>query len=227
MITVTLDIETLTPTWKPPEDNPGAFPPLGKHQPIVISWLVADTQKREFDLNAEVTEDNDAEHIALVKLGEDLRCCSRLVTWNGRGFDMPLLGMRAMAHGVPWGFWHRMRHRYENYKKALVHYDLMDQLGDQGGTRGIKLDHVCEMNGLPGKDQINGSQVGEQWAKGKCDSVIQYCAEDVLHTWLLYLRFLKTFCEKPVEPFWAITVKWARNHDLLKRVAEKIPEVYP
>jgi predicted PolB exonuclease-like 3'-5' exonuclease len=228
MITTTLDIETIS-DWKPPEDKPDAFPPTGTIKPVVISWLVVDTATRLFMLRSDAIEAHNVERNTLNDLGKDLRRSHRIVSWNGRNFDMPILGNRAMARGVLWGFWHEMRHRYENYRKALNHYDLMDQLGDQGGSRGMRLDHVCVANGLPGKGDVDGSKVGELWAApGGKSKVVRYCAEDVLQTWLIYLRYLFSFKEaEQVKAFWALSVKWARAHDLLKEFAEKIPEEYP
>jgi predicted PolB exonuclease-like 3'-5' exonuclease len=132
------------------------------------------------------------ERQALLALGKDLAGAMRIITWNGRGFDMPLLGLRAMTLRVPWVFWHEQRHRYENYKKMLVHYDMADQLSDLGGSPRLGLDDVCMMLGLPGKYDLHGSQVGKWWAQDP-QRVVQYCIEDVWHTWLIYLRYTEVF----------------------------------
>jgi len=196
-ILTTLDLETLQPGWTPPEDKPDAFAPLPFHEPCVMVWLVVDTDatdlEAKFCLNVHAANrDGYAETDALSCLGLDLERSDRLVTWNGRGFDMPVLGLRALKHEADWSFWLGMRHRYGNYKQDLVHYDLMDQLCDQGGARAMPMDGVCQLLGFPGKGDIKGSDVAKVWPVDP-ERVVTYCVEDVLHTWLIYLRWINTF----------------------------------
>lgn len=222
MIITTLDIETLTdhipqryivePIW-PLQHTPvnnavttspfwaakNLFPPLASHYPCVICWLIFNSSGPMFQIKTYVyDEDNpDREETYLEDLGGDLADSDRVVTWNGRGFDMPLLNLRALKFGLPWEFWKRMCHRYSNYKMALKHYDLMDLLGDQGGARGIGLDGVCKLLGLPGKFDIHGSEV-EAYFKEDPQRIVDYCVEDVWHTWLIYLRYAEVFlCKMP------------------------------
>jgi len=194
MITTTIDIETLQPDWTPPADDPEKFAPLPEHVPCVVSWLVADPGRSQFDLHTYVKGDNGFEladeREALESLASALRQSKRVVTWNGRGFDMPLLGLRALRLGVDWSFWRGMSHRYGNYKQALIHHDLMDLLGDQGGVRAMPMDGVARLLGLPGKHDISGKDVARVWLEeGGRDRVAHYCQEDVVTTYLIYLRW--------------------------------------
>ena len=194
MQTTTIDIETIHPHWKAPEDDPGKFAPLPEHVPAVISWLVDDPAKKLFELHSYVRDDDGrGEPKALADLGQAIRGSQRIVTWNGRGFDMPLLSLRAMAAGVDWSFWRGMIHRYSNFKQALIHHDLMDLLGDQGGVRAIPMDGVARLLGLPGKRDITGADVERVWSeKGGPERVRLYCQEDVISTYLIYLRWCQT-----------------------------------
>lgn len=120
-----------------------------------------------------------------------------LVTWNGRGFDLPVLAMRALGLGVPWGWYYdsrEIRYRYS----TDGHCDLMDFLSDYGASRSMKLDDVARLVGLPGKDvpgeteHFDGSMVGDLVARGDVqankDKIARYCLQDVLQTALVFLR---------------------------------------
>lgn len=122
-----------------------------------------------------------------------------LVTWNGRGFDLPVLAMRAMHRGVPWGWYYDSRDiRYRYTDEG--HCDLMDYLSDFGAARSMKLDDACRLVGLPGKaaggegaDKLDGSMVAGLVERGPGDEkamarVARYCLQDVLQTALLFVR---------------------------------------
>ncbi|MCU0912995.1 MAG: ribonuclease H-like domain-containing protein [Planctomycetes bacterium] len=215
MITVTLDIETICPQWEPPEDDPARFPPLPEHRPCVISWLTR--AKDVFDLHTWTMGDDfiyASEAEALEALGRDLRQAHRVITWNGRGFDMPLLSLRAMANGIDWSFWRGMSHRYANFKQVLVHYDLMDLLGDQGGVRAMPMDGVARVLGLPGKHDISGADVARVWAEeGGPERVARYCEEDVVSAHLIYLHWALSL-EGAAQAKTAIVDarRWAADH---------------
>lgn len=211
MNVLTLDIETrpsepydeveLVPAALEEEETPGEvikprwvrqpkFPPLPLHVPEVIAWLVVDAVagKPTFKMNIYDAADGN-EPAALERLAQDLRVASRLVTWSGRGFDMPLLNLRAMKHGVDWSFWDEKRHRFPNYKKPLFHYDMQDQLGDYGAARAISLDRTARLIGLPGKVGIDGGGVKEALDAGDRRRVVAYCCNDVFETYMVYLAF--------------------------------------
>jgi hypothetical protein len=203
MLVTTLDVETIPDGhWDPPADDPKAFQPIAHHVPVVIAWASANMNEPTggYELHvykrpAKVSPDAvcEAETAALTHLAEHLQASNHIVTWNGRGFDMPLLGLRALQHGVDWRFWHRLKHRFPNYKNPLAHYDVCDLLSDYGATgkHGPKLADVCRMLGFPGKHDIDGSQVAEVWPTDP-ERVATYCCEDVLHEFLIYLLYLET-----------------------------------
>ena len=116
-----------------------------------------------------------------------LRWQPDLVTFNGRGFDMPVLALRSLRHGVAmsWYYQGRVRHRYTEEG----HLDLCDMLSDHGAARQVSLDAVARLIGLPGKIGVDGSQVEALYKDGKLDSIKAYCLADVAQTALLFLRF--------------------------------------
>jgi predicted PolB exonuclease-like 3'-5' exonuclease len=215
MRTITLDIETITPTWKEGVYgwNKDRFPPVPFHVPVVVRWLTYGVRIKEGGYRA----DRDKEQVGLQLLAHEIQDCDRLVTFNGRGFDMPVLGTRAMVHGVNWSWWEKWRHRYPNYKNPLRHYDLCDQLSDYGAAPRPSLDHVCKALGFGGKDGIDGSMVSEVWAAGDHDAIDAYCRWDVFDTWLVYLHFLRSYQGRDVSPAIEATVAYIEDDDTLAK----------
>jgi predicted PolB exonuclease-like 3'-5' exonuclease len=111
-----------------------------------------------------------------------------LVTWNGRGFDLPVLALRALRHGIafPWYYQERdYRYRYS----VDGHLDLCDFLSDHGAARMTSLSGAARLIGLPGKDGLDGSQVEGLYRAGQIESLRQYCLSDVVQTAFLFLRY--------------------------------------
>ena len=202
MKTIILDIETWTPDWNEGENGweEGSFAPTAFHEPVVISWMVAETVRTggkitDYNLYQKSARMDEAEEAdVMLEFRADIIGADRLVIWNGRGFDMPVLSCRAMHHGIDWSWWLAWRHRFENYKKALKHYDLMDQLGDFGAARGFRQDRIAKLCGLEGKTDIDGRQVHALWASGIHRARVQkYCDQDVIDLWRIYLRYGRVF----------------------------------
>lgn len=119
-----------------------------------------------------------------------------LVSWNGAGFDLPVLHYRSLLHGITAArYWETggsdSSFRYSNYLSRYHwrHMDLMDILsGFQARGRASLQDVACLL-GLPGKLGMHGSQVWEVFLKGGLKRIRDYCETDVLNTYLIYLRF--------------------------------------
>ena len=120
-----------------------------------------------------------------------------LVSWNGSGFDLPVLHYRALKHGVAapryWDTGQLDREaKWDNYlgRYQFRHTDLMDVLALYNGRNYAPLHEVAILLGLPGKLGMDGSQVAGAFQAGRIDEIRAYCETDVLNTWLVYLRFL-------------------------------------
>jgi predicted PolB exonuclease-like 3'-5' exonuclease len=120
-----------------------------------------------------------------------------LVSWNGSGFDLPVLHYRSLIHGVPapvyWETGDNDRDfRYNNYLKRYEwrHTDLMDVLSGFQPRAAAPLTEVAQLLGFPGKLGMDGSKVYEAWRAGRLGEIRAYCETDVLNTYLVYLRFL-------------------------------------
>jgi predicted PolB exonuclease-like 3'-5' exonuclease len=119
-----------------------------------------------------------------------------LVSWNGSGFDLPVLTYRAMLAGVQAPrFWETgdadSSFRFNNYLSRFHwrHTDLMDVLAGFQGRGRVSLANMAQLLKLPGKLGFDGSQVWDAFLAGNLLGIRRYCETDVLNTWLVYLRF--------------------------------------
>jgi predicted PolB exonuclease-like 3'-5' exonuclease len=170
------------------------FLPLPQHRIVAISVALrsADTL-RVWSLG-----DPDASEQELIQRFYDglERYSPVLVSWNGGGFDLPVLHYRSLLHGVSapryWDTGDQDREfRFNNYLSRFHwrHIDLMDVLsGYQPGGR-ASLEHIAILLGLPGKLGMSGDQVWETYRRGDLTAIRRYCETDVLNTYLIYLRF--------------------------------------
>ncbi|MEY4977081.1 MAG: hypothetical protein RIQ97_2276, partial [Pseudomonadota bacterium] len=122
----------------------------------------------------------------------------QLVSWNGSGFDLPVLHYRGLLHGVVadkyWDLGDDDREfKWNNYisRYHMRHLDLMDLLAKYNGRANAPLDALAKLCGFPGKLGMDGSQVWPQYLAGQTDAIRQYCETDVLNTYLVYCRFQK------------------------------------
>jgi predicted PolB exonuclease-like 3'-5' exonuclease len=120
----------------------------------------------------------------------------QLVSWNGSGFDLPVLHYRALFHGIAapkyWDMGEDDRDfKWNNYISRFHsrHIDLMDLLAGYQNRAFAPLDDIAQLCGLPGKLGMDGSKVWQAWREGKIEAIRDYCETDVANTYLLYLRF--------------------------------------
>jgi predicted PolB exonuclease-like 3'-5' exonuclease len=119
-----------------------------------------------------------------------------LVSWNGSGFDLPVLNYRAMRHGVQaHRYWETgdedQSFRWNNYLGRFHwrHIDLMDVLSGYQGRGRVGLDRMAQLIGLPGKLGMSGEGVWDAHLEGRAEDIRNYCETDVINTYLIYLRF--------------------------------------
>ena len=109
-----------------------------------------------------------------------------LVSFNGRGFDLPVLELQALRHrcSAPRYFDRNgLRVRYGR------HCDLYDWFINSGASR-LRggLDLVAKLVGLPGKGEVSGADVQMLWERGQWDTIHRYCRDDALQTYFVFLR---------------------------------------
>ena len=111
---------------------------------------------------------------------------ARLVTFNGRGFDVPLLELAAFRYRVSCGksYFATSRKRFDS-----THLDLLDWLNNSGAARHVGgLNLLAKILGKPGKMETSGDQVYEMFRAGKLREINDYCVFDTLDTYFVFLR---------------------------------------
>jgi predicted PolB exonuclease-like 3'-5' exonuclease len=119
-----------------------------------------------------------------------------LVSWNGGGFDLPVLHYRALKAGVRAPrYWETGNEdsafRYNNYLSRFHwrHIDVMDVLSGYQPRAKASLSNIAALLGLPGKLGFSGDKVADAFLAGEILQIRRYCETDVLNTYLIYLRF--------------------------------------
>ena len=188
---------------------------------IVISCVLRDDDGvRVFSIG----EPETGEAAAIERFFEGIdKYLPQIVSWNGRGFDLPVLVNRALQHGVGAAcFWDTGRDnqdfRYSNYINRFHdrHLDLMDVLSLYGG-RGSPLDDVARLAGFPGKLGVGGNAVWDSYRAGELAAIRNYCEADCVNTYLLFLRFQLMRCVLDA-------ARYAEECSVLRAVLEKRPE---
>ena len=124
------------------------------------------------------------------------RYTPQIVSWNGSGFDLPVLHYRALLHGVSAPrYWDNgeddSSFKWNNYLSRFHsrHLDLMDVLAGYQPRAAAGLDEVATLLGLPGKAGMHGGEVWPAFQRGELAAIRNYCETDVLNTWLVFLHF--------------------------------------
>jgi 3'-5' exonuclease len=163
------------------------FFPVAFHVPVSIVVGDVDEQRVLTGVNV-LAADEYSEPALVARFWERLeQLRGTLVSFNGRGFDLPVLELAALRHGcrIPRYFESGYRYRYSDE----AHYDLYDFLTNSGmySVRG-GFDLVAKLIGLPGKGDVAGADVQSLWDAGRLDDIHAYCRRDVIQTYFLFLR---------------------------------------
>jgi predicted PolB exonuclease-like 3'-5' exonuclease len=181
-------------TFKQLQKSGSDFLPLHQHRIVAISVALRTGDSfRVWSLG-----DQDAGEGELVSRFFDgiERYSPDLVSWNGGGFDLPVLHYRALKHGVQapryWETGDNDREfRWNNYLGRFHwrHVDLMDVLSAYQVRGRARLDEIAVLLGFPGKLGMSGDKVWDRFVAGAIGEIRDYCETDVLNTWLVFLKF--------------------------------------
>jgi hypothetical protein len=176
------------------EETGSSFLPFEQHRVVAISVLLrSDDQLQLWSIG---TPESPEDELLRRFFGGLEKHRPTLVSWNGSGFDLPVLHYRMLRHGIAaptyWDTgdldrdfkWNNYLNRYH-----ARHLDLMDVLSAYQGRGRASLEHVALLLGLPGKLGMGGDQVWDAWRAGQIRAIRDYCETDVLNTYLVYLRF--------------------------------------
>jgi predicted PolB exonuclease-like 3'-5' exonuclease len=163
------------------------FLPLPYHRPVVACTLEA-VQR---DGGAIVVEDvgcwtdrRGSEEAFLERTWNRLHRRT-LVTFHGRGFDLPVLELRSLKLGLSLESWFAAGRQGAGDE----HHDLFGLLSSGGTAPTAPLDLYAKLIGLPGKEGVAGKDVATLYSQGALDVIAGYCMSDVVQTWLVYLRY--------------------------------------
>ena len=163
------------------------FFPLSFHIPISIAVGQVTEERVLTTVETLGGENADEETIARTFWQRLERFRGTLVSFNGRGFDLPVLELQAIKYGCPAPHYFSGKARHRFIEEG--HYDLYDFVTNYGAQRlrgGLNL--LAKMIGLPGKVGIDGSMVQQYWEDGRVAEIHRYCRHDVIQTYFVFLR---------------------------------------
>ena len=113
------------------------------------------------------------------------------VTFNGRGFDIPMMEMMAFRYGIPVPEWFGPTGNYtpRNRYNQTAHFDLFEYLSNFGSAQlngGLNLS--AKVLRKPGKIETHGDMVQNMFDQGEFKDIHAYCFCDVLDTYFVFLR---------------------------------------
>ena len=204
--------------------NGSDFLPLHLQRVVVISYVLRDHEKFTVRSLAE-PESTEAQIIQRFFDGIE-KFSPQLVSWNGGGFDLPVLHYRGMLHGVHASrYWDQgeddREFKWNNYisRYHSRHLDLMDLLAMYQPRGAAPLDQLAQLLGFPGKIGLEGSQVWQAWQDGKIEQIRAYCEADVANTYLVFLRFQLMRGILPPD-------KYQQEIDLVRHTLDKSPDAH-
>lgn len=168
------------------------FQPFHLHKIVAISVLYKNDEKLSLlSLGDEDSEESDLLNLFFSAID---KYQPQLVSWNGKGFDSPVIHYRALIHGVSSiKYWDKgdddREFKWNNYLNRYHdrHLDLMDVMS--GYKKPASLTDIAQLIGAPGKFGIDGSKVTDYYLANDIKKIRDYCETDVLNTYFVFLRY--------------------------------------
>lgn len=172
------------------------FLPVCFHRVVTISAVLADKFGKFIKVST-IEGKDECEKISKF-IGFIQKHNPRLISFNGRGFDLPMLMIRAMKYNIcatsyfstndkenGKDKWTNYRSRYD----GVFHMDLLDHISDFKAVSGLKLDYICSALNLPGKYDVHGDEVLNLFYQNQIEKINEYCESDTLNTYWLFLKY--------------------------------------
>ncbi len=174
------------------------FLPLHLQRVVVISCAMRDDRQFKVWSLAEPAS-SESEIIQRFFDGVE-KFTPQIVSWNGGGFDLPVLHYRGLVHGVTASRYWDMgegdyadsrEFKWNNYigRYHMRHLDLMDLLAMYQPRGAAPLDQLAKLIGFPGKLGMDGGAVWQAYQDGRMAEIRDYCETDVVNTYLVFCRF--------------------------------------
>ena len=176
------------------EKTGSEFLQLHLHQVVAISCILRATDEIRVWSLGDV--DDPESHLIRRFFDGIEKFTPQIISWNGSGFDLPVLHYRGLLHGISatryWDMGEDDRDfKWNNYisRYHTRHLDLMDVLARFQPRANAPLDEIAQLLGFPGKVGMSGGRVWEKYQEGKVVEIRDYCETDVVNTYLVYTRF--------------------------------------
>lgn len=187
MKTCVIDIETMPclPALARASVEPdGGFPPWTLHELVCVSVLSVERDANwlpEFRIET-FSRETLGERGIIASLERTLEASFEVVTFNGRGFDIPVLLNRA-AVAMEFAPTIAKLQAQGRYVRS-VHVDLLEEITNHGAAPRVRLQDLCAGYAIPVKFDCHGSEVAQLAANGEWRRVADYCEADVVATYL-------------------------------------------
>jgi predicted PolB exonuclease-like 3'-5' exonuclease len=187
-----LETEPNEVEWEPPKDRPDAFRPPSLQKIVCNAGMEIEISNKHVRCTWIGTfgkDDDERSKIEeFIDKVMDKKKAPIVVDFNGRRFDIPVILYRCMHYGIPFPY---IFNKDFEYRFAWNdHLDLADRLSGYGAAPVMKLSHIAQTIGLPGKFGVDGSQVFELAKKGDYKTINAYGQCDVIQTAFVLLRLL-------------------------------------
>lgn len=190
MTRLVFDLETIPdpslPPLDPKPDGSPRFPPPPYHQIVCVACVVLADDCTTKRLTASV-EDEPSILRRFGALGASKGTSPRLVSFNGRHFDIPVIVARSFLRGAPFPWLYQTKDARYRYSVA-AHEDLLEELTERGAADRASLDVWAQACGWPGKLGASGANVEDWYHRGQHDLIASYCLADAVQTAAVALR---------------------------------------
>lgn len=179
------------------EKTGNEFLPVHLQKVVAISAVYRNSENNNFKVWTLGSEQSDEKEILNRFFDGIEKFTPTLVTWNGSGFDLPVIHHRGLINGIQapryWDMGEDDRDfKWNNYigRFHMRHTDLMDVLAGYQNRAFAPLDDMAVLLGFPGKMGMSGAKVWDEYQAGNLKGIRDYCETDALNTYLVYLQWL-------------------------------------
>jgi len=214
--TIVLDLETIPDAaamQRAAVEDDGSFPPWPLHALACASMLIVETDlggRPTFSV-ASYSRATTSERGIVAAVERVVAGAHRVLTFNGRAFDLPVLMVRAAMTGevVPTIAKLHAQRRFT----AGLHVDLLEEATNYGTAPRIRLNQLCAAFSVPSKIDTEGSEVAALVAADEWDAVTDYCEQDVVCTYLAAQHWVAAERGDPALPLecWSHLARWIRS----------------
>jgi predicted PolB exonuclease-like 3'-5' exonuclease len=216
MLTVVLDIETMPDVAAAERagiDLAQGFPVWPIHELACVSLLSVERDGWSFSFKVEsFTRADLGERGIIASVERALDGAFEVVTFNGRGFDVPVLMARAAL----------ARERCPMIAKLMAqprrlsrtHVDLLEEVTGYGAAPRVKLSDLCAAFDIPVKMDAHGSDVASLAERGEWEAIAHYCETDVVATWLALQFWRSAERDEPhaADAAWSRLAGWIESN---------------